>query len=175
VKEILSQLQDFEDSAKLEIEKLSLSTMDEITPEMEKMWNKSTITYPQILESDHCWKSQPPTSEELFLKTDDLIAARKLAEKHGKQDDYKEYCPAFRDGLYDPTLDPRKALFQLYEPKKKNPVAICGYRLPEFIEDSALKPPLALTKFVEPVNEDNLQILLTPKFWITDLHIGRHS
>jgi hypothetical protein len=167
---MLSQVQDFEDGEKLY--RLSLSDVDEMTPEIKEMWEKSTITYPRIYKSDQCWRLAPPTSEGLFLKTEDLIDARKLAEKNGTQNDYQAYCPPFANGLHDPSLDPRKAIFQLYNPRKENPIAICGYRLPG-VEDSDFKTPEALTELVEPFSEENLQVLLTPKFWITDLHIGK--
>jgi hypothetical protein len=170
VKELLSLVQDFEDGE--ELYKLSLSTVDEMTPEIKEMWKQSTVTYPQIFKSAHCWKDEPPTKRKLFLETLKLIDARKLAEKTGTEDDYKAYCPAYANDEYDSSLDPREAIFQLCDPNKQNPIAICGYRLPELLADSALRAPKALTKNVEPFAEDNLQILLTPKFWITDLHIG---
>jgi hypothetical protein len=73
VKEMLSQVQDFEDGEKLY--RLSLSDVDEMRSEIKEMWEKSTITYPRIYKSDHCWRLAPPTSEGLFLKTEDLIDA----------------------------------------------------------------------------------------------------
>lgn len=110
----------------------------------------------------------------MILGTLDLISARKNAERRKKVDDYKVYIVLYSQGLADPVSDPRKAIAQLHEPDKSNPVALIGYRLPKLMSDEnpGFITPVTLTRFAEPFNEDNRQILLTPKFWKTDLHIG---
>jgi hypothetical protein len=59
-----------------------------------------------------------------MVHTLDLITARKLAEKRKKANDYKEYCPALRNGAVDPSVDAWTAIAQLYEPNRVNPVAL---------------------------------------------------
>jgi hypothetical protein len=108
----------------------------------------------------------------MMFHTLDLIASRKLAEKENRADDYREYCPAFRNGAIDSKIDPRTAIAQLYEPNKTHCVALIGYRLPDLLPDESVQVPGALSTMVEPHDETNLQALLTPKFWVTDLHIG---
>jgi len=143
-----------------------------MSTETRQMWLESTTTYPRIFDSDQCWVSKRPSSEDMIFDTLDLIASRKLAEKENRVDDYQEYCPAFRNGAIDPDIDPRTAIAQLYEPNKTHCVALIGYRLLDLLPDGSVKVPGALSTYVEPHDETNLQALLTPKFWVTDLHIG---
>jgi hypothetical protein len=139
-----------------------------MTPEIKEMWEKSTITYPRIYKSNHCWRSEPPTCEGLFLKTQDLIYAQKLAERMANKTTTRSIVQL--SPMVFTTLSSilGKQFSNYLIPKKENPIAICGYRLPGFIED-----PESLTDIAEPFAEENLQILLAPKFWITDSHIGK--
>ncbi|KAG4430017.1 hypothetical protein IFR05_014500 [Cadophora sp. M221] len=145
-----------------------------MTTSQISMWNESTITLPQIFEAGECCKKRPPTSEELIFETLDLISARQLAEKRDKVDDYQAYIALYSQGIVDSDLDPRKAIAQLHEPDRLNPVGLIGYRLPKLIPDEnpGFVTPTTLSRFAEPFNEDNRQMLCTPKFWMTDLHIG---
>ena len=146
---MLSQVQDFEDGEKLY--RLSLSDVDEMTPEIKEMWEKSTITYSRIYKSNHCWRSEPPTCEGLFLKTQDLIYAQKLAEKNGKQNKTTTRSIVQLSPMVFTTLS------SILGKRFSNyPIAICGYWLPGFIEDLDLKPPQALTEITEPFAEENL-------------------
>lgn len=143
-----------------------------MSAETKEMWTQSTTTWPHIFESEQCWVSKRPSTEQMMFHTLDLIASRKLAEKENRADDYREYCPAFRNGAIDSKIDPRTAIAQLYEPNKTHCVALIGYRLPDLLPDESVQVPGALSTMVEPHDETNLQALLTPKFWVTDLHIG---
>ncbi|PVH83869.1 hypothetical protein DL98DRAFT_652299 [Cadophora sp. DSE1049] len=170
----LQRLEEFGTAIKNIIEDVTLTTLMTMNKSQMDLWNGSTTTWPQIFRAEECWKKKSPSSEELILETLDLIAARKAAEKRNKVDDYKVYIVPYSQGLVDSDMDPRKAIAQLHEPDKSNPVGLIGYRLPKFMPDvnPGFVTPAALTKFVEPFNEENRQVLLTPKFWATDLHIG---
>ncbi|KAL2073108.1 hypothetical protein VTL71DRAFT_10432 [Oculimacula yallundae] len=174
---LLRRLDDFGAITRQSVEGLQLSTIQGMPPDQQDLWTESTTTWPHIFEADECWKKKAPTSEELIYETLDLITARKAAEKRKKVDDYQVYIALYSQGLVDSDLDPRKAIAQLHEPDKSNPVGLIGYRLPKFISDTqpGLVTPAALSRFVEPFNEDNRQVLCTPKFWTTDLHIDNYD
>ncbi|KAL5323908.1 hypothetical protein ACEPPN_008450 [Leptodophora sp. 'Broadleaf-Isolate-01'] len=144
-----------------------------MTTSQMSLWNESTTTWPRVFEAGECWEKRSPTSEEFIFETLDLISARKLAEKRNKVDDYQVYIALYSQGIVDSDLDPRKAIAQLHEPDRLNPVGLIGYRLPKLIPDDnpGFVTPVALSRVVEPFNEHNRQVLCTPKFWMTDLHI----
>jgi hypothetical protein len=79
-------------------------------------------------------------------------------------------CRAYCRGEVSTTVDPRTAVAQLYEPRLSNPICLVGFKLP-IIADGLLTTPLALSEFVESFDEADQQILLTPKFCLTDLHL----
>lgn len=81
-------------------------------------------------------------------------------------------CQAFGKAVGE-EADPWKAVAQLHEPSRHEPVAIIGYQLPDVLPDEALKVPQELFH-AKAINETNLQILLTPEFWVTNLLIGKH-
>ncbi|KUJ17269.1 uncharacterized protein LY89DRAFT_733134 [Mollisia scopiformis] len=172
---LLDCLYEFESSTRRMLEDITLSTPEEASSEIKEMWTQSTTTYPHIYDSDLCWNSNRPSSKDLIIHTINLIADRKEAEAKGIADDYEVYVPAFSKSLLDENMDPLTAIAQLYEPDKTNPVALVGYRLPDLIPEHSFDTPVALTKHVEPFPEGNLQILLTPKFWTTDLHIDNND
>ncbi|KAH7357103.1 hypothetical protein BKA65DRAFT_474895 [Rhexocercosporidium sp. MPI-PUGE-AT-0058] len=157
IAQLLQRLDDYGPITKAIVEGLSLTTLTSMTTFQTYLWSESTATRPRVFEAGECWKKKPPTSEELIFETLDLIAARKLAGKT-KQ-------------------NPRKAIAQLHEPDRLNPVGLIGYRLPKLLpdEDPGLVTPAALSRFVEPFNDGNRQVLCTPKFWMTDLHIDNYD
>lgn len=171
VQELLDYLHDFKSSIRDLVARIGLSTLEDISAETKEMWDATTTIHPHLFDSKECWRKRP-TSEELVFHTLDLIEARRLAEEQDRVDDYKEYCPAYSKGLVDPSIDPRTALAQLHEPQIANPIALIGYRLLNLVPDGTLSIPEDLADFVEPLDETNLQVFLTPKYWTTDLHIG---
>jgi len=48
---------------------------------------------------------------------------------------------------------------------------LIGLNLPN-VPDGILTTPLALSEFVEPFGETNLQLLLTPKLGVNDIDVG---
>ncbi|KAE9375997.1 hypothetical protein N431DRAFT_464056 [Stipitochalara longipes BDJ] len=168
---ILECLDSFDQITRRRVQNLDLSTTEDMSPALKQLWMSSTTTWPQILSSSQCWAGDRPTSTDLLFHTIDKIAATKLAEEQDRVDDYKEHCPAFSKGLLDPHIDRRTANAQLYEPNQDNPVALLGYQLPDLIPDGALSTPETLAEFVEAFDERNTQVFLTPKCWVTDLHL----
>jgi hypothetical protein len=169
---LLDCLHKFDSSVYRMLQDITLSTPEEASLETKELWTSATATRPQTFESRFCWRSYPPSGVDLIIRTCNSIAARKQAEAKGTADDYEDYVPAFSKSLYDENLDPLTAIAQLSHPDITKPAALVGYRLPDLVPDGSLVCPEALTQFVEPFKEENLQILLTPEFWVTDLHIG---
>jgi len=164
VKKIVQSLKDFDpDTFKL-IQSLQLSTLSHCPEEIRAMWTESTTSTPQLLSSQHCWTRAPSNTTDLILATLDQI--------QGAKSDLTIGIPTYRRGEVDSTLDPRLAVAQLAEPNPNDPISIIGLRL-EIMPDNLLKAPVSLSKFVEPFEEEDLQLLLTPKYCATDLHLGK--
>jgi hypothetical protein len=144
------------------INSLSLSNPNNIPETIKKLWTGSTTTWPELLESEECWTVRPPHITNIIVSTLDLIEAEKTDHT----------INSYRRGGSDHTLDPRIAVAQLAEPNADNPAAIIGLNLESF-PLGILEALLALSEFVEPFDEDEQSLLLTPKFWTTDLHLGK--
>jgi hypothetical protein len=140
------------------ISNTTLCTLDNVPSETESLWETSTTTLPRLFESAECWNEKPPESTKLILETLDAIA------------DPNTIITAFRRGEADTKVDPRVAIAQLHDPKELHPISLIGFNLPS-VPDTSFSATPALSEFVEPHDERNLQLLLTPKYGFTDLHI----
>jgi hypothetical protein len=130
-------------------------------------WNSSTTTWPRVLDSAGCWNGKPPPTGDLILGALDTFA-RPQDEEEGVK--WKAY---FR-GEESADVDPRRAVTQLLEPSKL-PVSIIGLTLPATIGENYFRAAPELSEFVEVIDERHKQLLLTPKYSLTDLHIGKFS
>jgi hypothetical protein len=137
---------------------ITLCTLDNVPSEIENLWETLTTTIPHLFESAECWNEKLPESTKFILETLDAIA------------DPDTTITAFRRGEADPKVDPRISIAQLHDPKELHPISLIGLNLPS-VPDTSFSAPLALSEFVEPHDERNLQLLLTPKYGFTDLHI----
>jgi len=151
-----------------------------MTPATIALWEQSTTTWPRAFDSDNCWTGPKPSFPELYLATQNKIADLKVEKFKQRSDIYPSsdkgvYIPAFVKGEMALWKDPSEALLQLLRPNPANPMALVGFRLPEDCPDHILTTPPALSEIITPADETNLQIVLTPKFWVTDLHIGMSS
>jgi len=148
------------------VRSVRLEALDDISSATSKLWTTNTTTIPLILKSQDCWSSgSPPSHEQILLATLTRIGDHQKNPR-------LVYIPAYCRGEKDTSLDQRLAIAQLSEPRRSNPIALIGFRLPDTLPDSSLRVPESLSTSVEPFGEVNLQIILTPKFWVTDLHIG---
>ena len=130
-----------------------------------KLWSESTTTHPLLFPSKGCWTvPHPPHISQLIISTLDLIQEKKL--------DSTIKCSVFRRGELDSDLDPRVVIAQLCDPDPSDPAAIIGYKL-DILPEGALSAPNALKQYAEPYLEDEQQVLMTPKYWISDIHIGK--
>ena len=161
---ILESLGRFHESTKALLEKIPLSTLDEISPETKSLWEQAHTTYPRLFQSNKCWGGQAPTDAALFLATMDMI---KVSKSNSKVP-YTVFCR----GEVDRKVDPSTALAQLWSPDPAMPVSLVGFNLPKVLDSSVFRAPEELSLFIEPFEEGNQQLLATPTYWKTDLHIG---
>jgi hypothetical protein len=114
--------------------------------------------WPRILKAEQCWTSGPPHVAKLFLETMACIRDGLVT--------------AYRKGEEDPKVDACRAAAQVFiHPEPSDPVFLTGLRLPSVSEDCFVVPE-ELSRHVEPLREDNVQLHLTPKFCNVGLHIG---
>jgi hypothetical protein len=126
-----------------------------------------------------CWLKTAPSAESIFLATVNLINednARKAKQKENTAnrapiaEEPLLYCRASTSATRTPqistsdgTLDPWKAIAQLYGPNRNNTVAIMGYQLPEVLPNQMLAAP----KELNPFCESGLTVFLTPEFYFS--------
>ena len=137
------------------LESLELLTWADIC---QKTKSGDTTNWPRIFKAEQCWKLGPPKTNDLFRETIDCIT-------NGS-------ATVFRRGEVDPNVDPLRALAQSFiDPEPTDPVFLTGLRLPS-VSDNTFLVPEELSRFVEPMHEENVQLHLTPKFTKVDCHIG---
>ena len=141
-----------------------LSTLDNITPEIRSMWEQSTTSLPRALRAEQCWNPRPLTNKELVLATLDFF--------NDKSMDCRSTYTVFSRGDRDDSVDLQEAIAQLCDPEPTNPVFLTGLRLP-LLSNGLFRTPVELSNFVEPYEETNIQLNLTPKYSFVDLHIGK--
>jgi hypothetical protein len=139
----------------------SLSTIDAIPLDISSMWDACTTSVPRVLKAEGCWIPRSLATKELILATVDFL------------NDKATGCTytVFRRGEKDNRVDPREAIAQLCDPESLNPIFLTGLRLPCILE-GVFNTPMELSNFVEPYEETNHQLNLTPKSSFVDLHIG---
>jgi hypothetical protein len=106
---------------------------------------------------------------ELVTETLELIA------RHPPPSTKSEF--AFRvnyQGEVDTLVDPATTIAQLLDPDPSSPVFLTGLRLP-IVADRGFRCPYELCRVVEPMEESNSQVNVTPKYSFVDLHIGKSS
>jgi hypothetical protein len=159
-----SSLQGFSESLVKKVMDIELCLPSSIPTSTEALWTSSTTSCPQILLSKDCWNIDIPSTTQLIFSTLDVIAAAKA----GGNATYS----VFKRGELDTKVDPRTPIAQLVEPKATNPVSLLGLDV-GCMPDNAISPPLALSEYVEPFDVSDQQLLLTPKYAHTDLHLGK--
>jgi len=160
---LLAQLEGFNPSILKTLLSIPLSTPDNVPAEVQALWTSSTTTLPRLFSSAESWNTEPPSGTSLILSTLDLFESSKAA---GTSPSFTSY----RRGEADSKSDPRIAITQLYEPNRANPISVIGLDI-ESLPEFSFAAPLSLSEFVEPHDETNQQLLLTPKYCHTDLHI----
>lgn len=163
VNDLLKALEGFDQRILSVLQDMKLHSLDQVPQKTRKLWTDSTTTYPHIFPSNECWLRTPPTSSELILSTLDTFAA----QSQNQPGSFNVY----RRGEFS-DVDPRTAIAQLSSPTNTAVVVIAGLRVKN-LPDNILTTPEALSEFVEAYEHTNHQLLLTPKFAHTDIHIGK--
>ncbi|KAH7363952.1 hypothetical protein BKA65DRAFT_388900, partial [Rhexocercosporidium sp. MPI-PUGE-AT-0058] len=153
----------FDEFTKSLLQSIPLSTFDDISEEAKTLWEQAHTTYPRLFQSKQCWGDQPPTDAALFLATTDMIAESKSNSKVS----YATFCR----GELDTEVDPSLALAQLWSPNPAMPVSLIGVKLPKVLPESIFKCPEEMSLFVEPFEQSNQHLFVTPTYCKTDLHI----
>lgn len=151
----------FRESLITAVQQTHLSDPANLSDNIKELWTSTTVTYPRILSANDIWIVDPPTTTNLVLSTLDAIDAAKAGPSA---------FTVYRRGEADAKRDPRLAITQLMEPKESDPMTIIGL---DILPDDALAVPVALSEFADAYDVSNQQVLLTPKYAHTDLHIGK--
>ena len=116
---------------------------------------------PRTFPAVECWDEEClPSTSKLIISTLNLIESTKDTE--GRPYDI------YRRSEQAPKVDARLAIAQLVEPSEASPVTIIGL---DILPEGSFHVPVYLSEFVEGVDEANQQLILTPKFAFTDLHL----
>jgi hypothetical protein len=75
-------------------------------------------------------------------------------------------------GEVDEAFDPYLVLSQLIDPDPNKPAFLTGLRLPS-VDYFGFRSPYDISTIIEPFDETNNQVNLTPKYSFVDLHTGR--
>jgi hypothetical protein len=127
----------------------------------QKTKDGDTTNWPRLLKAEQCWKSGPPKINDLHRET-----VVKITDGS---------ATAFRRGEADPNVDPLRALAQSFiDPEPLDPVFLTGLRLPSVSDDKFLVPE-ELSKYVESLQEENVQAHLCPKFTNVIAHTGKSN
>ncbi|KAG4428779.1 hypothetical protein IFR05_015738 [Cadophora sp. M221] len=138
VQRLLKALDGFDKSTRALLEKIHLSTLDNISVEVMNLWEQAHTTYPRRVQI----KFKPPLH---------VILSRRG-----------------RWGGVDPNI----ALAQLWSPDPAMPVSLVGFNLPEILPKTIFRTSEEMSVYIEPFDEGNQQLLVTPTYCKTDLHIG---
>ncbi|CAD6446258.1 6f84c146-6972-41d6-b92b-bd7f8c8dfd45 [Sclerotinia trifoliorum] len=144
----------FDDNVIRTFQKLNLSTVHDISPEMKELWIKYNGRMPSKLDARRCWTDERPSDAKLFAATIEQIQNSSVT------------CTVIQRG--EPTDEKKaiQAVAQLAFPDPWNPLKILDLRLPILRNDIFMVP----NDLVCSYEVDNLQVLLTPKYSWSQLH-----
>ncbi|PQE14721.1 domain-containing histone demethylation 1 protein [Rutstroemia sp. NJR-2017a BBW] len=134
--------------------KLNLSTIEDISPETEQLWKEYNNRLPSTINAKRCWNIDRPSDTELFTATIDFLWKSSRT------------CSVIQKG--EPT-DQRTAIeviAQLTYPNAFNPLKLVDLRLPMLKQECLAVPNDLVCSYAS----DNLQILVTPKYSVSQLH-----
>ena len=113
---------------------------------------------PRIFSASECWNEEClPSTSKFIISTLNLIESTKNIEGR-PYDVYRRSEQASKVG-------PILAIAQLVEPSEASPVNVIGL---DILAEGGFHVPVSLSEFVEGDDEANQQLILTPKFALTD-------
>jgi hypothetical protein len=160
---LLKSLEGFDAGTLPTLHEMQLEPLSSISEATSTLWSERTTTHPRLFPSANCWTAPEPSTATLVLST-----LNYLSDPTNEID-----CSVFQRGDKVPEgFDARLAIAQLVEPSQASPVHLIGLKVPE-VEDRMFQCPMELSEWVEPYLESAHQLLLTPKWTISDLHAGK--
>ncbi|CZT10695.1 uncharacterized protein RAG0_15104 [Rhynchosporium agropyri] len=132
-----------------------------LSEKVTSLWLGSTTTLPRIFSAAECWDEEhlPSTTKLIVFTLHHIEATKKVSDRT-----YYVY----RRSEQAPTVDPRLAIAQLVQPAESGPVVLIGL---DIIPKGVFHIPVSLAEFIEGTEEADQQLLLTPNFSFTDLHV----
>jgi hypothetical protein len=165
IDDLLRTLDGFDRGTINTLSQMDLSPISAIPAETTRLWVETSTTTPRLFPSSDCWTGPPPSTTQLILSTLNFLSDREPQKI--------EFTVFHRGEAAPPNIERRLAITQLLEPDRVNPVHFIGFKIPQ-LRDELLKCPLALSEYVEPYEESGHQLILTPKYTLSDLHIGEY-
>jgi hypothetical protein len=132
---------------------------------VQLLWQSWTTSLPSLYNSSQCWTAGAPSTRELFLDALSRIGSK---TQSASEEDFRINY----QGEVNESIDPKIVLAQLIDPDPCSPAFLTGLRLPS-VESCGFRCPYGLCEVLEPEEECNIQINMTPKYSFVDLHIGR--
>ncbi|EPE30493.1 hypothetical protein GLAREA_03460 [Glarea lozoyensis ATCC 20868] len=166
IDDLLKTLDGFDRGTINTLSQMDLSPLSAIPGETTRLWTETSTTTPCLFPSSDCWTAKPPSTTQLILSTLDFLADPNRQENPQNI----EFNVFHRGEAASPDLERRLAITQLLEPDRANPVHFIGFKIRE-LPDEFLKCPLALSEHVEPYEKSGHQLILTPKYTLSDFHI----
>ncbi|OKL55209.1 hypothetical protein UA08_09520 [Talaromyces atroroseus] len=146
------------------LKQCKLYPANDSSPTLRSLWHSCTTSLPTLYSSTQCWTVRMPSARELVL--DALV---RIGSKQIQSDSEEDFRINYQGEIND-SLNPGMALAQLIDPDPCRPVFLTGLRLAT-IESCVFRCPYDLCAVVEPEEECNVQVNMTPKFSFIDLHI----
>ncbi|EHK98192.1 hypothetical protein M7I_5956 [Glarea lozoyensis 74030] len=169
IDDLLKTLDGFDRGTINTLSQMDLSPLSAIPGETTRLWTETSTTTPCLFPSSDCWTAKPPSTTQLILSTLDFLADPNRQENPQNI----EFNVFHRGEAASPDLERRLAITQLLEPDRANPVHFIGFKIRE-LPDEFLKCPLALSEHVEPYEKSGHQLILTPKYTLSDFHIANN-
>jgi hypothetical protein len=163
--EFSNLLSDFDEDLKDSVKNILVFNLKDMPRTSRDLWSTSEVQLPHLTASGYpsgrCWKSEYPNETSLLLATMSSLKAQVSSRTQ-----------VYRRGETDKTTDSEVALAQMAYEDRSNPVWLTGLYL-KALTDGAFRPSVAIDKRVESFDITNQQLLLTPKYTFTNLHIGK--
>lgn len=147
--------------------KCHLSYWNRMSEQNQDLWLKCTSSTPYLLNGSRCWRGRAPLARELFMDTIRELSTTNSTTERSSEARFR----ANFQGEVDEAFDPYLVLSQLIDPDPNKPAFLTGLRLPS-VDSLGFRLPCDISTVVEPFDETNNQVNLTPKYSFVDLHTG---
>uniref|UniRef100_A0A093V791 JmjC domain-containing histone demethylation protein 1 n=1 Tax=Talaromyces marneffei PM1 TaxID=1077442 RepID=A0A093V791_TALMA len=164
VRQTLEEIQECFGAAFSGLNRCDLYPLGDVPPTVRSLWQSCTTSVPTLYNSSQCWTVRIPSARDLVI--DALVRAENTRSQPDSEEDFRVSC----QGEVNGSIDHRIVLAQLIDPDPVQPIFLTGLRLPS-AENYGFRCPYDLCAVVEPEEECNVQVNMTPKYSFVDLHI----